>query len=93
MSWDSPAEQAYKLILIDKDNTYPSIKAAEVVGHERKTESRSANIRRRPSVDESLGGLVLLNWNNLLEKPILVNNYCINCALSGALLRKEPVMK
>lgn len=44
MSGSSPGEQTYQTILEDKDDSYACIEAAEIVGHDSQTESRSTDI-------------------------------------------------
>lgn len=44
MSWNCPVEQAYELVLKNKDDTNSRIKSSKVIGHQRKAEGWSTKV-------------------------------------------------
>jgi hypothetical protein len=91
MRWHCPVVQADELILEDKDDTNPCVESAKVVRHQRKTESRSTDILRRPPVNRSLSDLSIICGNDLLQKSALVSD-CQD-RVEMVLLCKEAVMQ
>ena len=64
----SPSEQAYELILKNKDDAYACVEATEVVGHQREAEGRSLDMFRGSLVDDSLSVIIdVFGGDDLLQ--------------------------